>query len=212
MTVSIWKALEQSAECVASALDMATLPTPTTDDVSLLMLSTETRCPLCCALSTWPFTAIVIYILSPPSIVVVECDSLFISSAQRLILSTTTTRISSTNCLLFLIFFLFDFDILLFRFWNNLGPPHISGSVTPRQTFRLGETIKLDCPIRGTPTPIVEWYKVNICYALHLISISPAVCLGRLYAGRGQVYSKNGLFDLDLTCSFSSLTSFLADG
>ena len=49
------------------------------------------------------------------------------------------------------------------------GPPHISGSVTPRQTFRLGETIKLDCPIRGTPTPIVEWYKVNICYALHLI-------------------------------------------
>ncbi|XP_057368193.1 fibroblast growth factor receptor-like 1 [Daphnia carinata] len=39
------------------------------------------------------------------------------------------------------------------------GPPHISGSVTPKQTFRLGETIKLDCPIRGTPTPIVEWYK-----------------------------------------------------
>lgn len=39
--------------------------------------------------------------------------------------------------------------------------------MTPRQTFRLGETIKLDCPIRGTPTPIVEWYKVNISYALH---------------------------------------------
>ncbi|XP_046642813.1 fibroblast growth factor receptor-like 1 isoform X1 [Daphnia pulicaria] len=39
------------------------------------------------------------------------------------------------------------------------GPPHISGSVTSKQTFRLGETVKLDCPIRGTPTPIVEWYK-----------------------------------------------------
>ncbi|KAK4026363.1 hypothetical protein OUZ56_015366 [Daphnia magna] len=39
------------------------------------------------------------------------------------------------------------------------GPPHISGSLAPRQTFRLGETVKLDCPIRGTPTPIVEWYK-----------------------------------------------------
>lgn len=54
---------------------------------------------------------------------------------------------------------------------SSLGPPHISGSVTARQTFRLGETIKLDCPIRGTPTPIVEWYKVNICYALHSITI-----------------------------------------
>ncbi|EFX73925.1 hypothetical protein DAPPUDRAFT_57798, partial [Daphnia pulex] len=41
----------------------------------------------------------------------------------------------------------------------NSGPPHISGSVTSKQTFRLGETVKLDCPIRGTPTPIVEWYK-----------------------------------------------------
>jgi hypothetical protein len=52
---------------------------------------------------------------------------------------------------------------------SNLGPPHISGSVTSKQTFRLGETVKLDCPIRGTPTPIVEWYKVNICFALHFI-------------------------------------------
>ena len=41
------------------------------------------------------------------------------------------------------------------------GPPHVSGPVAPRQTFRLGENVKLDCPIRAIPAPILEWSKVS---------------------------------------------------
>ncbi len=69
-------------------------------------------------------------------------------------------------CCLVSLFFLNLTDIYFSFDMSNSGPPHISGSVTSKQTFRLGETVKLDCPIRGTPTPIVEWYKVNICFAL----------------------------------------------
>ena len=44
--------------------------------------------------------------------------------------------------------------------WST-GPPHVAGPVAPKQTFRLGETVKLDCPIRGVPAPILEWLKVS---------------------------------------------------
>jgi len=39
------------------------------------------------------------------------------------------------------------------------GPPLVWGAVPSRQTFRLGDTIKLDCPIRANPAPILEWSK-----------------------------------------------------
>ena len=123
MTASIWKALEQSAECVASALDMQlfSFPLPQTSPLWLLWSN--------------PSSFLFLLLLRPLGF---YC----------------ATQLRSWKLSLSCVF---------------TGPPHISGSVTPRQTFRLGETIKLDCPIRGTPTPIVEWYKVNICYALHLI-------------------------------------------
>jgi len=39
------------------------------------------------------------------------------------------------------------------------GPPHVWGAVPSGQTFRLGDTVKLDCPIRANPSPILEWSK-----------------------------------------------------
>jgi len=39
------------------------------------------------------------------------------------------------------------------------GPPHVWGAVPSSQTFRLGDTVKLDCPIRANPPPILEWLK-----------------------------------------------------
>ena len=39
-----------------------------------------------------------------------------------------------------------------------LGPPHAEEKET-KKVGRIGETIKLTCPIVGYPTPMIEWSK-----------------------------------------------------
>ncbi|XP_065556342.1 fibroblast growth factor receptor-like 1 isoform X1 [Artemia franciscana] len=39
------------------------------------------------------------------------------------------------------------------------GPPHIVSSYEKRQIFKYGDQIKLDCPVKGYPTPIINWKK-----------------------------------------------------
>nr|XP_020861118.1 fibroblast growth factor receptor-like 1 isoform X2 [Phascolarctos cinereus]XP_020861119.1 fibroblast growth factor receptor-like 1 isoform X2 [Phascolarctos cinereus] len=39
------------------------------------------------------------------------------------------------------------------------GPPRISDRVAPRQSARLGRTIKLLCPVEGDPPPLTMWTK-----------------------------------------------------
>ena len=49
------------------------------------------------------------------------------------------------------------------------GPPHVWGAVPSSQTFRLGDTVKLDCPIRANPPPILEWLKVKTLNFITLV-------------------------------------------
>ncbi|XP_044537716.1 fibroblast growth factor receptor-like 1 [Gracilinanus agilis] len=39
------------------------------------------------------------------------------------------------------------------------GPPRISDRVAPRQSARLGRTVKLLCPVEGDPPPLTMWTK-----------------------------------------------------
>ena len=42
------------------------------------------------------------------------------------------------------------------------GPPRIqSNEQKSLQVARLGQEFRLNCPIEGDPSPIVDWYKVK---------------------------------------------------
>ena len=188
MTVSIWKALHQSAECVASALDMQLFfPPPLAVHLSLNDADFNILA-FTFVINAMPSRASQSITPNPPT-VLFDCSGLMdvqsptirtvpLSTAKEpywhchhssigILLLFSSERRTSTWAIDWSLTFLSFYFFL--SMMSNLGPPHISGSVTSKQTFRLGETVKLDCPIRGTPTPIVEWYKVNICFALHFI-------------------------------------------
>ena len=42
-----------------------------------------------------------------------------------------------------------------------IGPPEIEAGYLDRYVAQVGDTVKLNCPIIGTPKPIIEWYQVR---------------------------------------------------
>ena len=55
----------------------------------------------------------------------------------------------------------------VFSFYNKFiflisGPPEITTAYLERYVAQEGDTVKLVCPIIGTPRPIIEWYQVYI--------------------------------------------------
>lgn len=42
------------------------------------------------------------------------------------------------------------------------GPPEIESDYLERYVAQEGDTVKLLCPIIGTPKPIIEWYQVRV--------------------------------------------------
>ena len=48
-----------------------------------------------------------------------------------------------------------------FLYFNSMsGPPEITTAYLERYVAQEGDTVKLVCPIIGTPRPIIEWYQV----------------------------------------------------
>jgi Immunoglobulin I-set domain len=41
------------------------------------------------------------------------------------------------------------------------GPPEMESDYLDRYVAQVGDTVKLHCPIIGTPKPIIEWYQVS---------------------------------------------------
>ena len=55
------------------------------------------------------------------------------------------------------------FDFGNFNIFSEiLGPPEITTAYLERYVAQEGDTVKLVCPIIGTPRPIIEWYQVSI--------------------------------------------------
>ena len=48
----------------------------------------------------------------------------------------------------------------LFIICINTGPPEITTAYLERYVAQEGDTLKLVCPIIGTPRPMIEWYQV----------------------------------------------------
>ena len=42
------------------------------------------------------------------------------------------------------------------------GPPEITTAYLERYVAQEGDTVKIVCPIIGTPRPIIEWYQVSV--------------------------------------------------
>lgn len=51
---------------------------------------------------------------------------------------------------------------LLSIFQLRSGPPEIESVYLDRYVAQEGDTVKLNCPIIGTPKPIIEWYQVRL--------------------------------------------------
>ena len=39
------------------------------------------------------------------------------------------------------------------------GPPQVISPVTQRQIARVGDTVRLSCPVEADPTPLLQWSK-----------------------------------------------------
>ncbi len=50
-------------------------------------------------------------------------------------------------------------NVLFFCYFP--GPPSVSPGFLDRYVAQEGDTVRLACPIRGNPRPIVEWYQVR---------------------------------------------------
>ena len=46
------------------------------------------------------------------------------------------------------------------------GPPAVAGEVEEVVVAGVGEEARLRCPVRGHPTPLIEWTKVTSCFIL----------------------------------------------
>ena len=66
-----------------------------------------------------------------------------------------SAKFSQLRCLHFSIFH----RSLIFVFGIS-GPPEITTAYLERYVAQEGDTVKLVCPIIGTPRPIIEWYQV----------------------------------------------------
>uniref|UniRef100_A0A4X2LQS6 Fibroblast growth factor receptor-like 1 n=1 Tax=Vombatus ursinus TaxID=29139 RepID=A0A4X2LQS6_VOMUR len=57
------------------------------------------------------------------------------------------------------VFLLFALPTPTYMLPEEMGPPRISDRVAPRQSARLGRTVKLLCPVEGDPPPLTMWTK-----------------------------------------------------
>ena len=64
------------------------------------------------------------------------------------------------------------------------GPPEVTTGHLERYVAQEGDTVKLSCPIIGTPRPIIEWYQVRSFKAV----INPLPYLVILVPGSNLTY------------------------
>jgi hypothetical protein len=55
-----------------------------------------------------------------------------------------------------------------------------------KKVGHLGESIKLQCPIDGYPTPFIEWTKVSLDFSEKLAGFDPATHNPKLVSGEDK--------------------------